>query len=182
MRMVFVLMALLLAFPFSLGASGAEEQKKPEQTKTIHVYLLAANGGDAEMYALDRMDLPAARSLFGWTRFTLRGQDVSTDSSGGYSLGSHSIVSRNEAGGAQVIEYEVTIRPQSAGSQTAKSTVKTVFVVKDCLGTKGDVVLQPTRLAVMRAVREGGLASGFVRVTELLYLGEGRFSALVELR
>jgi hypothetical protein len=173
---------LLLWVAPMLGAAGESENKSTaEPEKTLNLFLLAQNGGEAEMYVLDRMDLPAAVSLFEWTKFTLKGGEVSTETSRGYSQRSRSMVSRENSGGLRVIQYKVIILP-SAGSKAATASLKVSFTVKECVNSKGEVLFQPERMAVMRAVQASTRASGYIRIAELEYLGEGRFSAAVELR
>jgi hypothetical protein len=183
MRTFVVFVLLLLCVPPMLGATGASETKgKAEPEKTLKLYLLAQNGGEAEMFALERMDLPATVSMFDWTKFTLKGGEVSLQTSSDFSLRSRSLISRENSGGFQVIQYKVIVLPQSAVSQAAASSLEVELTVGDCATVKGDVLYQPVRLAMMRAAQASKRASGFIRIAGLDYLGEGRFSATVELR
>jgi hypothetical protein len=172
----------LAAAPLSVGATGTTESSgKAEPEKTIELFLLAQTGGEAEMYALDRMDLPSSVSLYDWTRFSLKDGEVSTETSRGYGLGSHSVIDRQNLDGFLIIQYRVTVIPRGTSNQTASSSKVVKFTLKECVNSKG-VLFQPARLAVIKAVQAAKRSSGYIRITELVSLGDGRFQAIVDLR
>ncbi len=181
MRIPIIAIALCLCGSLPLLAGGTEEKTRAE--KTFEVFVLAENEGEAQIFAAERMSVPASFSLFSWTRFTSSsGRQVSTESSSEYALLSSRKVDSGRAGRLLVLEYRVSAVPRESGGQPAKSAVDVDFTAKDCAAANGSVLFQPARMAFIRAVAASGRRTGFARVAELSYKGEGRFSARVELR
>jgi hypothetical protein len=180
MRIPIIAIALCLCGSLPLLAGGTEEKTRAE--KTFDVFVLAENEGEAQIFAAERMSVPASFSLFSWTRFTSSGGQVSTESSSEYALRSSRKVDSGSAGRLLVLEYRVSADPRESGEQPAKNAVDVGFTAKDCAAANGSVLFQPARMAFIRAVAASGRRTGFARIAELSYQGEGRFSARVELR
>ncbi len=173
----FIVMALI---PTGLFATGTKENP-PAGGRTLVLYMLARTSGEAEIFAIERMDIPAAISLFDWTPFSWDGKEVSMHASTGYGINKKK-TAEGAAGAFTFMEYQVELSGQRAASPAPKSTVRVSFTSADCAARDGSVLYQPERLAVILAVRKSGAASGFARIREITHAGGGAFSATVELR
>ena len=184
MRNTLVLLALFLSLPLALSAMGTQEPSGSPATgaaeKALTLYALAEKSSEAEIYSIERMTIPSGVALSTWTSFSLRNGELSTAAAADIPH-SKTLAATNKSDGLQVLEYRITVRLQSSGQQKARSFQDVAFTVKDCLGKKGDILYQPARLAVIRAVEQQRLSSGFLRLAELSYDG-GRFTARVEFR
>lgn len=172
--------AVILALPLAAFASGTGE-KPAEAGRTLTLYMLAKSGGEAEIFAIERMDIPAALTLFDWTRFSWDGKNVTTQASSGYGMNRRK-VSDSTVGGMTLLEYRVDLTPRQAAGAGAKTSLVVSFTAQDCAANDGSILFQPERMAVTLAVKKNKAASGFVRIVEITHLGDGRFSARVELR
>jgi hypothetical protein len=181
MRITLGLCVLLVVLPSRLFASGTEESKV-EAGKSFTLYLLAKSESESEMFAVDRMDIPAALSLLDWVKFAWNGKDVSMETSTGYRMKSRQKVSSARADGLILLEYRVSTLARTASREQAKSSIEVSFTIGDCTAKNGGVLFQPERMAVIRAVQASKRGSGFARVAEISYQGEGEFSARVEIR
>ncbi len=134
----------------------------------------------------ERVALPDSASLTQWTRFSLIGGEVKTESLQTWSLRSRGKVSESRSAGVLVQAYDVVIavrRGNEAGPAAAPvSAIEVSFSVKECLNKKGEVLYQPARLALIRAVSQSKRKSGEARLVELSYAAPGRFTARIELR
>lgn len=173
----FIMIALI---PAGLFASGTKENP-PASGRTLVLYVLARTTGEAEIFAIERMDIPAAISLFDWTPFSWDGKEVSIHASTGYGMKKRK-TAEGTAGDFTFLEYRIELSGQRAEAPAAKSTVRVGFTSADCAARDGSVLYQPERLAVILAVRKNGAATGFARIKEITHLGGGEFSATVELR
>ncbi len=172
----FLIAGVIVSLP--LGAMGGREEK--EEDKGVDVFLLTETESEARMFAIERMDLPSSLALFNGVRFSLRGGELSTDADSQFSAASKEIVSKERVNGFIILDYRVYAGFPKTAPRSASRTVYVSFAVKDCMGKKGGVLLQPARVALSRAVGASGIGSGFARIASLSHLGEGRFSAKVE--
>jgi hypothetical protein len=184
MRNALVLLALLLSLPLPLSAMGGQEPSGSPATgaaeKALTLYALAEKSSEAEIYSIERMTIPSGVALSTWTSFSLRNGELSTAAASDIPH-SKALAATNRADGLLVLEYRITVRLPGGGQQKARSFQEVAFTVKDCLGKKGEILYQPARLAVIRAVGLRKLTSGSLRLAELSYDG-GRFTARVEFR
>jgi hypothetical protein len=183
MRSYTVAFTLLLCLSYSAFATGGQESsevKSPYVDKTFTLYALAEKGSEAEMFSIERMAIPSALALSAWTAFSFKNDELSTEGSASYSMRSSSMASSSRADGALVLEYRVSASYKDTGGP-ARSSQEVVFGVKDCLGKKGEVLYQPARLALIRAVGMRKLSSGTCRVAELSF-ESGSFKAKIEFR
>jgi hypothetical protein len=184
MRFTTLLLALLVSLPLPLSASGGQEPPDARTTsyadKTFTLYALAEKGTETEIYAIERMTIPSHIALSAWTTFEVRGGELSTGGSAAYALRSTQLAATGRADGLIVLEYRITAALPGAGGDP-RSSQQVVFTVKDCLGKKGELLYQPARLAVIRAVGLRKLTSGSLRIAEITYSG-GSFTARVEFR
>lgn len=182
MRNTLVLLLLLLSFPLPVSAMGGQERSDAPAAgsvgKTLSLYALAEKDTEAEIYSIERMIIPSGVALSTWTAFTLRNGELSTAAAADVPH-SKTLAATNRADGLLVLEYRITVRLQGAGAQKARSLQNVVFTVNDCQGKKGELLYQPARLAVIRAVGQQKLSSGFLRLAGLSY-DNGRFTARVE--
>jgi hypothetical protein len=131
----------------------------------------------------DRVSLPDSISLARWTPFTFRDGTVRTEAEQSWSLRSKKKTSQEISRGVLVQGYDVVVAVAAAkGAAPAGSSVEVSFSVKDCLNKKGDVLYQPARMAVIRAVSQSRKRAGEARVVEISYTAPGSFGARVELR
>jgi hypothetical protein len=158
---------------------GGREEK--EEAKSVDVFLLAQTESEAEMFAIERKDLPSSIALFGGVRFRVRGGELTTEADSRFSAASRQIVSKERSGGVIILDYRVKARFPSTAPRSIARAIYVSFGVKDCLGEKGAVLMQPARLALSRAAGAGGIGSGSARISSLSYMGGGRFTAKVEL-
>jgi hypothetical protein len=172
--------AVILALPFAGFASGTKE-KKTETGRPIALYMLARSESEAEVFAIERMDLPAALSLFDWTGFTWDGKEVSMRSSSGYGMNRRK-VSSVIVGRLTLLEYRIDLAGRQQAQAGAKTSVDVSFTAEDCRARDGSVLYQPERLAVILAVKAKGIKTGYARIKEISHQGGGEFSATVELR
>ena len=86
------------------------------------------------------------------------------------------------AGGLVLLEYRMTLVGREGTQAGAKTSAEVSFTAEDCKARDGSVLYQPERLAVILAVKEKGLKSGYARIVEITHKGDGKFSATVELR
>ncbi len=171
----FLIAGVIVSLP--LCAMGGREEK--EEDKSVEVFLLAESESEARMFAMERMDLPSSLALFNGVRFSLKGGELSTDTNW-FSAASRQLVSKEKVDGVIVLNYHVKADLAGASSKPATRTMYVSFALKDCMGKKGGVLLQPARVAMSRAVGASGFGSGFARIVSLSHRGEGRFSAKVE--
>jgi hypothetical protein len=184
MRNTIVLLAALLSLPLPLAASGTQEPSKARTTyadKTFTLYALAEKGGEAEIFSIERMTIPSGVALSTWTAFKLQDGELATEGSAAFSLRSSAVRSTNRADGLLVLEYRITAAFQDAAQANPRSSQEVSFTVKDCMNNKGELLYQPARLAVIRAVGLSKLSSGTFRLAELSY-DAGRFTARVEFK
>jgi hypothetical protein len=158
---------------------GGREEK--EETNSVNVFLLAETESEAERFAIERKDLPSSIALFNGVHFSVRGGELSTDADTSFSASSKQIVSKERSGGVIILDYRVKARFPSTPQRSIARAVYVSFGVKDCLGEKGAVLMQPARLALSRAAGASGIGSGSARISSLSYMGGGRFTAKVEL-
>lgn len=180
-----LVIALSLLAPMASFATGAGEGPKPPAFTDLplHLFVLAEGEGEGNRMFTDRVSLPDSISLARWTPFTFLDGKVKTETEQSWSLRSKKKTSQEISRGVQVQAYEVVIAVAAArGAAPAGSTVDVSFSVKDCLNKKGDVLYQPARMAVIRAVSQSKKKSGEARVVEILYTAPGTFNARVELR
>ena len=164
-------------------ASGTGEQEAPPAlaSVSIQVFVLAEGEGDGHRMFTERVSLPEAVSLTRWTRFSVRGSEVSIESKDSLSIRSRNKASETRASGVLVQEFDLAVF-LSRQAERAGDPVDVSFSVKDCLNSEGKVLFQPARMAVVRAVSQGGRSSGEARLVKISYPGLGRFAARVELR
>ncbi len=172
----FLIAGAIVSLP--LCAMGGQEEK--EEEKGVDVFLLTETESEARMFAIERMDLPSSLALFNGVRFSLRGGELSTDADSRLSTVIRTTVSKERVKGVVVLKYRVNAGLQKTSPKSASRTMYVTFTVKDCMAKKGGVLLQPARVAMTRAVGASGMGSGFARIVSLSHLGEGRFSAKVE--
>jgi hypothetical protein len=183
-----LVIAIILLGPVNGFASGAGEEP-PAPTivdRSYRLFVLAEGEGDGSRMYTERVALPDSISLTQWTRFSLVEGKVKTESLQTWSQRSKGKVSESRSAGVLVQGYDVVIAvpgAKAAGSPgSAVSVVEVGFSVKECLNKKGEVLYQPARLAIVRAVNQSKRKSGEARVATLLYAESGRFTARVELR
>ena len=174
---VFIMMALIST---ALFASGTKENPQ-SGARTLTLYMLARTANEAETFTIERMDIPASLSLFGWTPFSWDRKNVSMRASAGYGMNVRRAAEK-PAGALTLLEYKAEVTPQNAGAPAPKSLLTVSFSSADCAARDGSVLYQPARLAVILAVKKNGASSGFARIKEITHLGGGEFSAAVELR
>ncbi|MBE3065470.1 MAG: hypothetical protein IMZ69_10695 [Spirochaetes bacterium] len=179
--LVFALVLLGTANGFATGA-GEGSKVPPTVDRSYHLFVLAEGEGDGNRMYNERVALPDLISLTQWTRFSLVDSKVKTESQQTWSQRSKGKVSEERSAGVLVQGYDVVIAiPGGKEAGPAASPIEVSFSVKECLNKKGEVLYQPARLAVIRAVSQSKKKSGEARVIELSYAA-GMFAARVELR
>ncbi len=170
---------------FAAGA-GEEPPAPTIVDRSYRLFILAEGEGDGNRMYTERVALPDSISLTHWARFSLVDGKVKTESLQTWSLRSKARVSESRSAGVLVQGYDVVIVvPDARAASSPASAVSLVelsFSVKECLNKKGEVLYQPARLAIVRAVNQSKRKSGEARVAELSYAASGRFTARVELR
>ena len=180
-----LVIALSLLAPMASFATGAGEAPKPPAFTdlSLNLYVLAEGEGGGNRMFTDKVSLPDSISLARWTPFTFLDGKVKTETEQSWSLRSKKMTTQEISHGVLVQGYEVVVAIAAAkGAAPAGSSVEVNFLVKDCLNKKGDVLYQPARMAVIRAVSQSKKKSGEARVVEILYTALGTFNARVELR
>jgi hypothetical protein len=179
--------ALMLLGPTDGFATGAREGSPAPAAvdRSYHLFVLAEGEGDGNRMYTERMALPDSISLTQWTRFSLVDGKVKTESQQSWSQRSRGKVSEERFAGVLVQGYDVVIAvPGGKEAGTAASGISAAevsFSVKECLNKKGEVLYQPARLAVIRAVSQSKRKSGELRVIEISFAA-GKFTSRVELR
>ena len=183
MRKITAALCLLLLLSFPLFASGGQEPADGRTTTygdaALTLYAIAETGSEAEMYTIDRMTIPSMITMFAWMPFNLKNGELTTESASAYALRSKTLSATIRAQGVIVLEYRITAA--ISGADKARTSQEVSFSVKDCLGAKGEVLYQPGRMALIRAVGMRTLSSGQVRISRLSY-ADGVFTAIVEFK
>ena len=187
MTTLILVIALSLLAPMASFATGAGEGPKPPAFTDLplHLFVLAEGEGEGNRMFTDRVSLPDSISLTLWTPFTFLDGKVKTETEQSWSLRSKKMTTQEISRGVLVQGYEVVVVVAVAAAKPAApagSSIEVSFSVKDCLNKKGDVLYQPARMAIIRAVSQSKKKSGEARVVEILYTAPGSFNARVELR
>lgn len=177
--------AILMSILAAVGgfAAGADERSTPPTLTEVRlrVFVLADGKGDGQKMFTEKISLPEALSLSDWTEFSAQGSEVKLESLARMSPRSRKMVVESAAAGVIVQEYElVALLPLQNESKASRFEVS--FTAKECLNSRGKVLFQPSRLAVMRAITQSGRRAGEARLVKISSSGPGRFAALIELR
>jgi hypothetical protein len=182
-----LVIALALLGPADGFATGAREGSPAPAAadRSYHLFVLAEGEGDGNRMYTERMALPDSISLTQWTRFSLVDGKVKTESQQSWSQRSRGKVSEERFAGVLVQGYDVVIAvhggKEAGPAASLVSAAEVSFSVKECLNKKGEVLYQPARMAVIRAISQSKRKSGEVRVIEISFAA-GKFAARVELR
>jgi hypothetical protein len=176
-----ILMSILAAVG-GFAAGAGEHSAVPTLGETrLRAFVLADGQGDGQKMFTEKVSLPEALSLSDWTEFSVQGSEVKLESLARMSLRSREMIAESAAAGVLVQEYElVALLPRQGGPKGRRYDVS--FTARECLNSKGKVLFQPARLAVMRTIMQSGSRAGEARLVEISSPGPGRFAALVELR
>jgi hypothetical protein len=177
--------AILMSILSTVGgfAAGADERSAPPTLAEVRLraFVLVDGQGDGQKMFTEKMSLPEALSLSDWTEFSFQGSEVKLESLTRMSLRSRKMIAESAAAGVLVQEYELAaLLPRQSGPKGRRFDVS--FTARECLNSKGKVLFQPVRLAVMRAITQSGRRAGEARLVEISSPSPGRFAALVELR
>jgi hypothetical protein len=177
--------AILMSLLAAAGgfATGADERSAPPTLTEVRLraFVLADGKGDGQKMFTEKVSLPEALSLSDWTEFSVQGSEVKLESLARMSLRSRRMIAESAAAGVVVQEYElVALLPRQSGPKGRRFEVS--LTAGECLNSKGEVLFQPARLAVMRAITQSGRRAGEARLVEISSPGPGLFAALVELR
>jgi hypothetical protein len=182
-----LVIALALLGPADGFATGAREGSPAPGVgdRSYSLFILAEGEGDGNRMYTERMALPDSISLTQWTRFSLVDGKVKTESQQSWSQRSKEKVSEERSAGVLVQGFDVVIAVpggrEAGPTASAISAAEVSFSVKECLNKKGEVLYQPARMAVIRAISQSKRKSGEVRVIEISFAA-GKFAARVELR
>ncbi len=167
---------LALQAPF-LDAGGTDEQQPFEGEVSLYLILDA----DANPTIVERLLLPSSLSLYAWNRFRTEKGEISFEAEGGYRMVSRRLMSREEWRGRDVAAYRVRVSGYSRPG-AAPGRLIPVALRYEAADSGSGMIRQPAARAVLEAIRAAGRASGMARLKEIAWLGDGRFTAQVEVR
>jgi hypothetical protein len=179
-----LILSLLGVLPAAAGASSekpAGESASGSGRGPLTVYLVIKPEQSRNSMFVERLQLPSSLAAFAWTGFKLQGSgNVELTAGGGYRLVSHEPVSEEKLGELGVYGYSLKVT-WTAGSDQAPRKTYAFDLLYDESDGRG-VALQPAQRALLEGIRRSGRQSGSARVTELKYLGSGKFRAKVGVR
>lgn len=177
-------LACLCSVPLELlpAAGAAEEHEESAGSTTLTSYLVLPSGAQQDERFLRQFYGASALAAFCWSEFTLKDGAVEL-SAQTWTPGAQLVgTDVREVGGYTV--REITLRAvgalTTAESRSRAESVTVSFTIGELLNQTGNVLFQPYRYALTQAVLRSGLKSGNVRLVELTWNGQNRFTAAVE--
>ena len=183
-RYISVCILVFLMFSCSVFPSGRTEAPPGKrETRVFWVLDGTMSAESAEMF-LERYLLPTSLAAARWTGFTVTGQDVRFDTTGGYRVVRRNKILVDPIGALTVYGYDLIVdMMRDSEAQPARGSSPESYLVRFSYplpsAPESAVIPQPLEQALLAGIRKDGRGSGKGRVESVDYLGSGRFKATV---
>jgi hypothetical protein len=176
MRLTRTVPLLILLFSSSQGLFPGGVAEPPE-TQT-RVYLVLKE--DPSETFLDRFYLPPTLASYEWSEFEIDGDDIIFRSQSGYRIVSKHALPKEKLGALFLYRFDVQVDFHS--SQEAQPTESRRVAFSYEADDQRAPVAQPAREALLRVIKDSGKTSGWIKLLELDYAGNGEFRATIGIR
>jgi hypothetical protein len=176
---------LLLLFSFCLSAGalfpgGAPEENRLKQGR-VKAYLVSPGDQRPNDIFLEQFYLAPFLSSYIWSDFTVSGNDIKIETTGGYRITRKDLSLEEPFNGFTLYEYQIETDYHGAVKKTPQKTSTLKFHSSNLVSKEGKLLYQPFQYALLSVIKTSGAPSGSVRLRSLTYRKSGRFEAKVEI-
>ena len=178
LKRLFLFIILLTVILLPLFPGGAPEKDLGKDK--VKAYIILSRGDSANTLFVERYHLPSLLSSFAWSEFLVNEGVITTKAAGGYRIISKKQFLVEQIGNYTVYGYDLTVNHYSSKQVSSRKTYSFSFSYTDLVPANGALIRQPHSWAITKGINKSGKTFGFVRISKLLYLGNGKFKAEVE--